>query len=226
MRVTIVLETGAFFPKDDPNQTYLDIGYFETPSPSDIEVFVDGKPAQPPHVKKIGNGNIRIAVEHLEKDGSTVKQPVNPSPSFDRHLLKKTDLYAIAQVPAYIEREYDCIFRFHSGDFRSEEVKPRRFTEHRLSDDQPTGNEKTIKDIANEIHVDFDVADGEEVRLRGPGRNVVWSTASVKPGTNSVIVKLKTDDLVNPRKYHKKALNHQAQTYYLPNSDPPPMDGP
>ena len=62
MRVTIVLETGAFFPKDDPNQTYFDIGYFETPSQSDIEVFEDGNPAQPPHVKKIGTGNVSPGV--------------------------------------------------------------------------------------------------------------------------------------------------------------------
>jgi hypothetical protein len=224
MRVTIVLTTGAFFPTDDKNPNHIDVGYCETPHASDIDVFEDGNPARPPHIKKLGKGNIKIAVEHLEKDGVTVKQPVKLSQSFNRDILKKDDLYIAAEIPAFNEKEYDCIVRFHSGEFTSADVRPRRFTEHRLSDDRPTGNDKTTKAIANEIHVAYDVADGEVLRLRAPGHNV-WSTASVKSGTASVVVKMLTDDTLNPR-YHKRALLHKGQHYYLPNSDPPPMDGP
>ena len=224
MRVTIVMTTGAFFPTGDKKQSHIDVGYCETPHASDIDVFEDGKPAHPPHVKKVGSGNIRIDVEHLEKDGVTVKKPVNPTQSYVRDILKKDDLYKLAEIPAFDEKYYDCIVRFHSGEFKSVDVRPRRFTEHRLSDDRPTGNDKTTRAIANEIHVEYDLADGEVLRLQAPGKTV-WSTASVKKGTASVVVKMLTDDTLN-RRYHKKALLHKGQNYFLPNSDPPPMDGP
>lgn len=224
MRVTIVLTTGAFFPTDDKNPTHIDVGYCETPHASDIDVFEDGQPAQPPHVKKLGKGNIRIDVEIVEKGGGRAKKPVKQSQSYLDDILKKTDLYKPVECPVFDEKYYDCIVRFHSGDFKSAKVTPRRFTEHRLSDDQPTGKDKTTKDIANEIHVEYNLADGEVLRLQAPGKTV-WSTTSVKSGTASVVVKMLTDDTLNPR-YHKKALLHKAQHYYLPNSDPPPMDGP
>ncbi|HZM87490.1 MAG TPA: hypothetical protein VFF31_13290 [Blastocatellia bacterium] len=225
MRVTIVLETGAFFPQN-PKQTFVDVGYFETLSQSDIAVTEDGRAVLTSQASKFGKGNTRIEVEHLEKDRITVKTPVTLSKSYNDDILKKYDLYDRNELPAFIENEYDCIFRFHSGVFKSADVRPRRFTAHRLSDDQPTtGKDKSTRAIANEIHVEYDVAAGETLRLRANGQKEVWSTDNVSPGTNSVVVTILADDQLNPA-YHKRALNHQAQHYYLPNSDPPPMDGP
>ena len=224
MRVTIVLTTGAFFPKDDKDQTYFDVGYFETPGRSDIEVSEDGNMVQPQIARKIGRGNVRIEVEHVEKDGITVKEPVNPSASFDRDIMKKDDLYGPNEIPAFIKAAYDCIMRFHSGDFSSADVKPRRFTEHLISDDRQQADKMT-RAIANEIHVDYDLAAGETLRLQGPGAKEVWSITPDGSGTKNVVVKILTDDSLNLQ-YHKRALDHKAQHYYVPNSDPPPMDGP
>jgi hypothetical protein len=103
-------------------------------------------------------------------------------------------------------------------------VRSRRFTEHQLSNDSPTGNDKVTRAIANVIHVDYNLADGETLRLRGRGGDV-WSSSSVAGGTKRVVVRLLTDHRLNEA-YHKRALDHRVKHYYLPNSDPPPMDGP
>ena len=225
MQVTIVLTTGAFFPTHDKNPQHIDVGYCETPGASDIDVFEDGKPAQPPQVQKLGTGNIKIDVEIVKQGGGRVRKPVVQSQSYTSDILKKDDIYDAGEIPVFNEKEYDCIFQFHSGEFKSADVKRRRFTEHWVADDRPTGKDKTTKkDIANEIHVEYNLDDGEVLRLQAPGKTV-WSTTSVRPGTASVVVRLLTDDRLNPR-YHKKALFHKGPRYYLPNSDPPPMDGP
>ncbi|HSB08132.1 MAG TPA: hypothetical protein VLM38_01365 [Blastocatellia bacterium] len=225
MRVTIVLLTGGFFPPERNDQTFLDVGYFETPGPTDIEVSEDGQIAQPQPHRKLGRGNKRIDVQHIENDGVTVKKPVNPSDSFKNDILKKDKLYAAADAPAFIKTAYDCVLRFHSGDFSSADVRDRSFTQHSLSDDSLTGIVVSTENIANEIHVDYDLADGETLRLQGPGGNEIWSSSSVGTGTKSVVLRFLTDDLLNPV-YHKQALAHKVQHYYLPNSDPPPMNGP
>jgi hypothetical protein len=224
MRVTIVLDTGAFFPPERNDQTYIDVGYFETPGATDIEVSYDGSVAKSSFQGKLGKGNQRIEVEHLDRDGVTVKRPVKSSNSYERDILKKDDLYDATGIPVFKTAAYDCILRFNSGDFKSDDVRPRRFTEHQLSNDSPTGKDKTTRAIANVIHVDYNLADGETLRLRGP-KGDLWSSASVPSGTKTVVVRLLTDHSLNSA-YHKKALDHKVQHYYLPNSDPPPMDGP
>jgi len=224
MRVTIVLDTGAFFPPEVKDQTYIDVGYFQTPGATDIEVSEDGSIAKSSFKGKLGQGNHRIEVEHLERDGVTVKKQVRPSNSYLRDILKKDDLYDAAGIPNFKTAVYDCILRFNSGDFRSDDVRPRRFTEHQLSNDSPTGKDKTTRPIANVIHVDYNLADGETLRLRGQKADV-WSSSLVPSGTKTVVVRLLTDHTLNGS-YHKKALDHRVQHYYLPNSDPPPMDGP
>ena len=225
MHVTVVLDTGGFFPAEKKGQTFLDVGYFETLNPTDIEVSEGGRPVQSQPHRKLGKGNHRIEVQHLEKDGVTVKEPIDESDSFRQNILRKDDLYADADVPAFLEKAYDCILRFRSGHFKSADVRPRRFTQHALSDDKPTGADVSTRAIANEIHVEYDLGDGEVLRLQGPGHRELWSSTSVPKGTTSVVVKILADDRLNPQ-YHKQALAHKVQHYYLPNSDPPPMNGP
>jgi hypothetical protein len=226
MRVTIVLTTGAFLHDKPKGRDDIEVGYFETPFASDIEVFEDSSTAKSSFQKKLGNGNHTIEVEHLAKDGSLMK-PVSPTISYEYDILKKNDLYDDddAVIPTYNRTEYDCILHFNSGEFRSYDVRERKFTEHKLSDNSSTGTAaKETRPIANEIHVDYIVADGETLRLRGD-KGDVWSSSLVTSGTKEVVVRLLTDDSLN-ESYHKKALDHKVQHYYLPNSDPPPMDGP
>ena len=177
----------------------------------------DGKPVS---AGKLPDGTINV--EHLESDGVTVKQPVKRSAWFELDLLRKDDLYPLAERPDFIADAYDCILHFMSGDFNSADVRGRRFTQHLVQGGGQTG-EKLSRAIANEIHVEYDIADGEVLRLRGP-RGDVWSSSSVGRGIQRVIVSLKTHQSLKPR-YHKDALDHKGPHYYLPNSDPPPMNG-
>ena len=226
MRVTIVLTTGAFLPAEPKGRHDIEVGYFETPLASDIEVFEDSSTAKSSFQRKLGKGNDTIEVEHLAKDG-TVMKPVRPTISYEYDILKKNDLYDDddAVIPTFKRAEYDCILRFNSGEFRSHDVRERKFTEHKLSDNRSTGTPaKETRRIANEIHVDYLLADGETLRLRG-SKGDVWSSSWVTSGAKEVVVRLLTDDSLN-ESYQKKALAHKCPHYYLPNSDPPPMDGP
>jgi hypothetical protein len=223
MRVTIILDTGGFLLEESKGHTYLDVGYFQTPGATDIEVYEDSNQTQPPPKVKLGDGNTRIDVQHVEADGTTVKSGVDRSNSFNGDILLKSDLYALADVPDFNVTGYDCILRFYSGTFESADVRTRTFKEHRVSDDGYTGNNKSTRPIANDVLVQYDLSNGEIVRLRREDGTDVWSSNSVGSGTSSVEVKVLSDASLNSS-YHKKALNHRGSCYYLPNPDPPPMD--
>lgn len=239
---------------EDNLQTYQDVGYFETPGRNDIEVSeyktskADpklGKGKKPgSNFKVLGKGKMLgksrklktgkeavkssatvIDVEHVQKNGKTVKRRVNRSPWFERDIMRKGDLYPRKEMPRFMPDAYDCILRFHSGDFHSADVRPRRFTEHWLSNDKRTGEDKWTRPIANEVHIEYDIADGEELRLRREDGQDVWASSSVGNGIERVVVKILADEVLNPN-YHKEALKHKGLCYYLPNSDPPPMNGP
>lgn len=228
MRVTIVLDTGGFLPREK-GKNEVNVGYFETPDQSDIELILDGKKEKSTTGWKLGKaanlakGQNLIYVEHLEKDG-TVKKQVDRSPWFELDILKKDDLYSKQQIPDFNAAAYDCILCFHSGYFHSADVRARRFTEHHLETDKPTGKDKTTRAIANEIHVEYDIAKGETLRLRTSDGKEIWSSKSIGKGVQRMVVKIRANGKLNSH-YHKKALHHKAQHYYLPNSDPPPMNG-
>jgi hypothetical protein len=222
MQVTIVLHSGGFLIDD--GQPHLDVGYFETGGAFDIQVFEGGSQVQPPPNIKLGGD--RIEVQHLEDDGTTVKTGVNQSEPFTQKILKKNDLYAEADCPDFIVAEYDCILRFHSGNFGSSDVGPRVFSQHRVSDDVHTGNSNTTtRDIANEVRVTYDLAKGEILRLgRHGGTDLVWSSSPAEDGSPNVEVRILADESTNSG-YFKRALDHKASHYFLPNSNPPPMNG-
>jgi hypothetical protein len=222
MQATIILDSGGFLIQESAGQTYLDVGYFETSGPSDIEVSEDGPQVHPPPPDvKLGKGNRIIDVEHLAADGR-VKTGVNQSPSFGRDILLKRDLYGVV-VPKFNVGGYDCILRFHSGTFESSDVRSRLFKEHRVSDDIPTGNSGTTREVANDILVHYHLSDGETLRLRRQDGTNVWSSASVAAGTTGVEVKILADASTDSG-YYKTALRLRGPHYHLPNPDPPPMD--
>jgi hypothetical protein len=221
MRVTIILDSGGFL-NDSAGPAPLDVGYFETSGTHDIEVSEDGKPPQALPNARLGTRNERIDVQHLAPDKS-VKTGVNQSPSFKKDILKKNELYG-KDTPDFIVSAYDCILRFHSGDFQSSDVRPRLFKEHRVNDHGATGNSRTTRPIANDIIVNFDLDVGEELRLRRDGGPDVWSSSSVGSATKRVEVRLLADASLDS-KYFGTALRHKGSHYHRPNPDPPPMNG-
>jgi len=222
MLLTIVLDSGGFLMDDSSSSTHLDVGYFETPGTSDIEVSEGDQPAQPLPNSKLGNRNETINVQHVAADGR-VKSGVKQSEAFKKNILKKDELYP-TDTPDFLVSEYDCILRFHSGDFESSDLRARDFNEHRLSDHSATGQKKQIRAIANDVLVQFDLAKGEELRLRRDDGTDLWSSSSLVGGTTNARVKLLADITLDD-KYFGKALKHRGPHYHLPNPDPPPMNG-
>ena len=225
MRVTIILDSGGFLINDSAGVTHLDVGYFESAGKQDIEVSEDGKPAQPLPNVKLGDRNETIDVEHIGADGK-VKAGVKQSQSFRDDILKKNELYPV-NTPDFKVSEYDCILRFHSGDFESFDVRPRVFKEHLVRGNAATGNraaDKTTRPVANDVLVQFDLKPKDELRLRTKSGANLWSSSSVSSGTQRVEVKLLADGSLDA-KYFQRALGHKGQHYHSPNPDPPPMDG-
>lgn len=221
MRVTIILDSGGFLIDESTGPEHLDVGYFESAGPHDIEVSEDGKPAQA-HQERLGTSNDRIDVQHLAADG-TVKSGVKRSASFKNDILRKEEIYP-TDAPDFIPSAYDCILRFHSGTFESSKLKDRVFKEYNVSDNRPTGKSQTTRAIANDIHVQFDLDKGEELRLRREKGADVWSSSSLGSGAKLVEVKLLADDTLDS-KYFQKALRFKGSTCHKPNPDPPPMNG-
>jgi len=222
MRVTIVLDSGGFLIDDRAGPVPLDVGYFETPGSHDIEVAEDGGPTQPVPHSKLGHRNETIDVQHLGADGM-VKEGVNQSQSFKTDILKKNELYP-TDTPDFIVPAYDCILRFHSGDFESSDVRTRVFKEHRVSDGGATGKSLPTREIANDVLVQFDVARDEELRLRRADGTNVWSSSSVAVATQRVTVRLLADGSLDAQ-YFRRALKIKGPHFHLPNPDPPPMNG-
>ena len=223
MRVTINLDSGGFMVDECLGKPHIDVGYFETAGSRDVEVFEDGRLTQPPPDIKLGHRNERIDVEHLAADG-IVKTGVKQSASFKKDILKKREIYP-TDTPVFIASAYDCILQFHSGEFQSSNLKSAHFKECRLNDDQETGSSNRTRKIAHDVLVQFDLAKGEEVRLRRANGTDLWSSSSIKPGTKAVEVKIRADDTTNS-KYFKNAIGGvTGPHYHLPNPDPPPMNG-
>jgi hypothetical protein len=223
MRVTINLDSGGFMVDECLGEPHIDVGYFETAGTRDIEVFEDGHLTLPPPEIKLGNRNERIDVQHLEANG-TVKSGVNQLASFKNDILKKSEIYPTGK-PVFIVTAYDCILKFHSGEFQSSNLKSAHFKECRLNDDQETGNSNRTRQIAHDVLVHFDLASGEEVRLRRANGTDLWSSSSIKPGTKAVEVKILADASTDSKYFRKAIGGVTGPHYHLPNPDPPPMNG-
>jgi hypothetical protein len=223
-RVTIILDSGAFLPEKSPDQKFVDVGYFETSGASDITVSEDGTLVQSQPNIKLGNGKQTIDVQHLAADGS-LKVGVTLSPSFTKTLLLKMDLYG-KDVPDFDETAFDCTFRFHSGDFDSSDVKPRLFKEQTVSRGVASGNDQTTKPIAHDVLVNYDLEDGEILRIVREDGKELWSTRSAGSTANQIDVKVLADASTT-MKYYDDAIQHKSSYCWVPNpADPPPVGVP
>jgi hypothetical protein len=220
MQVTIILDSGGFLIDENTGRGGpLNVGYFEAPG-HDIEVRQDSNPLQA-LAAKLGNKNEHVHVEHVDTEGG-VKTDVVREASFKQDILRKNELFPV-DTPDFLPDEYDCILHFHSGIFKSFDVRDRVFHEHRLSDDSATGNtHPTGRKIANDVLVEFQVEKGEELRLRN-SIGILWSS-SWAGSAQQVSVKLRADGALD-KNYFRKALKHKGPNYKLPNPDPPPMNG-
>jgi hypothetical protein len=220
-QVRIVLDTGAFLPEKTSGQTYIDVGYFEPQRSSAIELFVDGVKVPIDDIK-FGNKKDRIDIKHTDA-GNNTKEGVNRLFGFTTDLLRKHELYN-SPAPKFKEDAFDCILRLHSGDFDSADVRSISFKEYYLAGEIPTGRPpRTTRPIANDIVVDYKLDDGEAVKFTR-GNDELLSTDKIGAGAKFIEIKI-LNDTSTVSKYCNQALDHTGQCCWLPNPNPPPVNG-
>lgn len=219
-QVRIVLDTGAFLPEKSPGQSYIDVGYFEPQGSTDIEVSADGVQVQIPDIK-FGSSNCRIDIHHLDAKNS-IKEGANPSTAFTADLLRKHEIYK-TDVPAFKDDAFDCILRLHSGDFDSADVRPARFKECSVVDEIHTGQVQITRPIANDIVVDYQLDDGEALKITR-GKDELLSTDKIAAGAKRIEISI-LNDTSTISKYCNQALEHKGNCCWLPNAHPPPLNG-
>lgn len=219
-QVRIVLDTGAFLPEKASGQSYIDVGYFEPQGSTDIEVSADGVNVKIPDIR-FGSNNDRIDIHHLDADNH-IKEGANQSSAFTTDLLRKHELYKTA-VPVFKDDAFDCILRLHSGEFDSADVRPRDFKECSVAGEVHTGRWQTTRPIANDILVDYKLEDGETVKICR-GKEELLSTDAIGAGAKEIVITI-LNDTSTVSKYFNEALDHKGQCCWLPNPNPPPVNG-
>lgn len=222
-RVRIILDSGLLL-LDRKDDEPLDVGYFETNGATDITVDEDGAQVLPPPDTKFEKAKHTIDVQHLEADQS-VRTGVRLSPDFAKDLLRMRELYG-ADVPNANRLEFDCTFRFHSGDFDTADPKPRVFKEYGIGGGGPTGKDKPIRAVAHDVLVDYVLGQDEVLRIIRDDGKILWESPPGGGTAKEFQIKLLADDSTITR-YYDDALHHKTQYCWRPNPvDPPPAGVP
>lgn len=215
--VTIVLDTGAFLSEDTSE---VKVGYFETTGPSDIEVREDGT---------VKPGNIKLGqkalVEVLHLTAGNVRQRgIHFSQKFKRELLRKGNIYN-TDTPDFNEEAFHCVLVFESGDFNTTGATKRWFKECDAGSRSHTGKSHKTKLIAQDVLVNYKLANGEELKLLRQDNTVLWSSGKVGSGHTEFEVTVLADPK-NGYLYFRDGLHLKGKTCWLPNPDPPPVGAP
>lgn len=221
--VTVTLDSGNFLTSiDRKGVDRCEVGYFESdPATPDIRIFADGEEIDQLSPMKLGTGNRMIEVVHTKADGS-IADGLNLGKSFRKHILRKSDLYE--EAPEWNRAEYDCIIGFSSGHFASSVVKPKLFREHPVGGGEPTGEVRMTRPIAHDVAVLFELEKGDVLKLIRDDGTEMWSSAGIESGTKRVEIQL-TADTTTAQKFYDRGLSHTGTRCWLPNPDPPPMNG-
>jgi hypothetical protein len=233
-KVTIVLDSGCFLGDDYDGDDYVDIGYFESSDPSDITGTVDGKPitvnpqGKPEPLRvKLGKNKDTIEVRHFGPKNQ-LKTGVNRSACCG-DLLKKGELYPGAP-PAFDHDAFDCMIRLRSGTLHSADVRVRVFKEAHVADGSYTNKNVPLdtRPIANDMEVIFQLDAGDILKLvrvdkRG-NESVLYSTDRDSPAASRIEIRFEADP-TGDVKYFRHALKVTGPHCWLPNPDPPPMNG-
>jgi len=224
LRVTVILDSGCFLFEESRGHNYLDIGYFESKQASDITAEADGRVV--PLKIKLGQDKDTIEVRHYAAD-NTLQIGMRHSLSLERYLLRKSDLYP-DDVPAYDLDAFDCTLRFYSGEFAAVDVTRRTFKQAPIAGGAYTGQELPVRRIANDVEVFYDVTAGEVLKVvridaRG-GETELLSSDVLGAGAKRLDIKFEADHSGDD-KYFNHALKYAGQHCWLPNPDPPPVDG-
>ncbi|HEX5731238.1 MAG TPA: hypothetical protein VF131_00275 [Blastocatellia bacterium] len=222
-RVRIIIDSGLFLLARSDDQP-LDVGYFETSKATDITVYEDGTQILPPPDTKFERGKHIFHVQHLEA-GNGVKTGVTLSPSFGKELLRLRELYG-PDVPDVDRSQFDCTFRFYSGEFDTTDLRTRTFMEYGIGGGGPTGNDKPTRAIAHDVMVEYELGQDETLRIMRDDGKILWESPLGSSTARQFEVKLLADDSTITS-YYDTALRHKSKYCWRPNpADPPPAGVP
>jgi len=225
VQATVILDSGCFLPGDDEKLT--EVGYFQSDqSAYDIRVIADGREWQFDELRSLGQ-NCTVEIRHVKADGTVNREGAWAAEGFHDHILHLKELYDKKEETEVDRDKFDCVLQFNAGLFCAALIKPRKF---RLQAPEPDGNlayvtaeapRPTMQPIAHNVHVHFNLADGEAIEL---ARNdeVFWSSNQVSPTARLEIEVIADNDTAE--KFYCQALRNSRSSYWLPNQgDPPPV---
>jgi hypothetical protein len=220
--VTITLDSGAFFC-DSEKPSYIKVGYFCCDSANEILVYVDGEEASP-HEYTLKRGD--LSVQHLDRTGQpkNEKGPVLTN-AFSKAVLRLRELYDPKDAPAFDKASFHCTIRFDSGILSPSVVKPHRFREAPAAGAPKARPLKETRAIAHDILVQFELEDGEVLRLVRDDGTEICSTGAFADGwkwANFQVIA----DYAFVEKFFRGAVKHTGKSYWLPNPDAPPVTDP
>lgn len=218
--VTVTLDSGAFF-SDSEKPSYVQVGYFCCDSANEIMVYVDGEEASP-HEYKLKPGN--VVVQHLDRRGNP-KTGLVLTNAFRNAVLHLHELYGSEDLPEFDRACFHCTIRFDSGTLSPSVVKPHRFNEVPAKGNSRTGLPRETRSIAHDVLVQFELDEGETLRLVSDDGSEICSTGSFADGwkwANFQVVA----DYPFVEKIYRDAVRHKGKSYWLPNPEPPPVSDP
>lgn len=216
IQVTIVLDSGLFMTDEEANGfTYSEVGYF-TPH---LHVYRDGEKTEEIDPAKMGTNSRLINVRKIGADGKEIGGGIKFSKCLLKYLLRLHKVYGHFVI---VDRpQFDCIFHFNSGCFRSSKVKPRAFKECDGQSHQITGKRQSLAPIAHDIAIEFELAAGEKLTLSDEKGAIIWSSDS-PPAKKRIEVEVMADSATAVM-FYRDALKLRGQNYWIPNQgDPPP----
>jgi hypothetical protein len=167
---TIVLDSGAFLTDEEENLV-AEVGYFRPI----LIIYNDKEGVNEIKLPKPKEKGALIHVRHYDARGNEITDGVRLSSCLVKSLLRIKELYEDKSSPTpkgekVVEdcqkSQFDYVFRFTSGNFRSSMVKRRFFKEFDPSTLKETGRRRKFpKPIAHDIIVSFDLKYNECLKL-------------------------------------------------------------
>ena len=231
VQISVVLDSGMFL-----NELYSEsypncrVGYF---SP-DFRVYGDWKLIKGPDLTKAPPDIRVIQIRLIGADGNEKKDGVKISENLRDHILLKDTIYkGASHSPAPIETRFDWIFSFNSGFFRCSSVKNRYFKKIDGSTHQPNGQRQEFSNIAHDVVIHYELAEGERLEIT-VGDQPLWNSTDrqvLLDSDEQIDVTKRFDiEVIAPHataeNYFRDALDHKGNDYWVPNQgDPDPVGG-
>jgi hypothetical protein len=224
VQATVILDSGCLLQGDDNSPT-TEVGYFQSDQSAwDIRVISDGQELEFEELRSLGE-NCTMEIRHVKADGTINQEGARASKGFHDHILHLRELYG---VDTPVDRsKFDCILRFDAGLFCAALLKPRAFKLHEQQEDgqlayvQAELPRRIDRPIAHNIHVHFQLDDGDAIELARDG-TVFWTSNRISPA-NRLEIEIIADN-ATAEKFYCHALKGNRSNYWLPNQgDPPPV---